>query len=82
MGNTRKKPTLVTVSQDLFTGEMEDLSQSQFPQNQYETIEGLLPPQGSGPKPEEATYNPGQKLLERLRALLHFTPNSIILTIG
>ena len=29
-----------------------------------------------------ATYNPGQKLLRRLRALLHFTPNSIILTIG
>ena len=27
-------------------------------------------------------YNPGQKLLGKLRASLHFTPNSIILTIG
>ena len=30
----------------------------------------------------DVTYNPGQKLLGRLRASLHFTPNSIILTIG
>ena len=29
-----------------------------------------------------ASYNPGQKLLERLRASLHIAPNSISLTIG
>ena len=32
--------------------------------------------------PNDQTYNPGQKLLGRLRASLHFTTNSIILTIG